>query len=162
MSGHIIAAQCYQEIRWMEQKYIITPMNEASQWCALIVPVVRPGRKRVRTYVDLRKLNKNTVRDKYPLPTLDDILHKLSKSSVFSGHGRRSWFWQFSFDNANSVLNTFIAPVGRFRFKPLPVGITCSYGAECLSWTLGSSVFSVGTKDHIMQGLGNCYSGNVS
>ena len=101
-----------EEIRRMEQEDIFAPMNEASKWCAPIVSVVRPGRKRVRICVDHRKLNKSLVREKYPLPTLDDILHKLSKSRVFSRLDARSGYWQIPLDDASSVLTTFITPVG--------------------------------------------------
>ena len=115
-----------EEIRQVEQEDIIAPMNEVSEWCVPIVPVVRPGRKRVRICVDLRKLNKSIVREKYPLPTLDDILHKLSKSRVFSRLDARSGYWQIPLDDASSMLTTFITPVGRFCFKRLPFGITCA------------------------------------
>ena len=69
-----LLASVIEEIQRMEQEDIIAPMNEASEWCAPIVPVVRPGRKRVRICVDLRILNKSIMREKYPLPTLDDTL----------------------------------------------------------------------------------------
>ena len=35
-------------------------------------------------YVDYRKLNALTEQDAYPLPRIDDILHKVAKARYFS------------------------------------------------------------------------------
>ena len=94
-----------EEIQRMEQEDIIAPINKASEWCPHIVPVVRPGCKRVRICVDLRKLNKSIVHEKYPIPMHDDICHKLSKSRVFSRPDAWSGYWQIPLDDASSVLN---------------------------------------------------------
>ena len=38
----------------------------------------------LRLYVDYRQLNKMTVKNKYPLPMIDDLFNQLKGASVFS------------------------------------------------------------------------------
>ena len=106
----------------MKSEDIIEPVTEATEWCAPIMPVPKAGGKKVRIYVDLSRLNRVIVREKYPSPMVDAILHKLSKSQVFTRLDARSGYWQIPLDEESSLLMTFITPVGRFKFKRLPKG----------------------------------------
>ena len=78
------------ELDNMKSEDIIEPVTEATEWCTPIVPVPKAGGKKVRICVDLIRLNCVLVREKYPLPTVDDVLHKLSKSQVFTCLDARS------------------------------------------------------------------------
>ena len=71
------------ELDNMKSEDIIEPVTETTKWCAPIVPCPKAGGKKVRICVDLRRLNRVLVHEKYPLPMVDDVLHKLSKSQVF-------------------------------------------------------------------------------
>ena len=48
---------------------------------------------KVRTYVDLTKLNESVCRETYPLPKIDSLLGEIGDSTVFfkEDSGRRSW-----------------------------------------------------------------------
>lgn len=48
-----------------------------------MVPVVKPNGK-IRICVDLRKLNEAVKRERYILPTLEDVAPKLAQAKVFS------------------------------------------------------------------------------
>ncbi len=63
-------------------------------------------------------------RERFILPTLDDILPKLAKSTVFSSLDAESGFWQIPLEEHSARLTTFITPQGRYCFKRLPFGIT--------------------------------------
>ena len=108
--------------------------SEDTEWCAPIVPVPKAGGKKVRICVDLPRLNRVLVREKYPLPTVDDVLHKLSKSQVFTRLDARSGYWQIPLDEESSLLTIFITPVGRFKFKRLPFGVSCA--SEIFQWKM--------------------------
>lgn len=107
----------------MENLGIIEIVTEPTEWVAPMVPVVKPSGK-IRICVDLKRLNKSVQREKLILPTLDDILHRLAGSTVFSSLDTASGFWQIPLDEKNARLTTFITPLGRFCFKRLPFGIT--------------------------------------
>lgn len=63
-------------------------------------------------------------RERFILPTLEDVAPKLSGATVFSTLDASSGFWQIPLDPSCKKLTTFITPVGRFCFKSLPFGIT--------------------------------------
>lgn len=88
-----------------------------------MVPVVKPSGK-IRMCVDLKRLNESVQREKFTLPTLDDILHRLAGITVFSSLDVVSGFWQIPLDEKSARLTPFITHLGRFCFKRLPFGIT--------------------------------------
>nr|KAG5709770.1 hypothetical protein BaRGS_032594 [Batillaria attramentaria] len=66
------------ELQKMESKGIIEHVTKPTDWCSPIVPVMKNGT--VRICADLKKLNAAVKRERYMLPTLEDLLHKLSGS----------------------------------------------------------------------------------
>ena len=48
----------------------------------------------LRLCVDYRQLNKMTVKNKYPLPRIDDLFNQLKGASVFSKIDLRSGYHQ--------------------------------------------------------------------
>ena len=111
------------ELRRMEKEVVIVKVEEPTEWCSPIV-VVPKKTGQVRICVDLKELNKCVKREQFLIPTIDDILPKLSGAEVFSSLDASSGYWQIPLDDESSKLTTFITPAGRFCFKRLPFGIT--------------------------------------
>ena len=111
------------ELRRMKNENVIQEITEATEWCAGIVPVLKPNGK-VRICVDLKKLNQAVRRERYVIPTVDDILHQLQGSSVFSKLDADSGFWQIPLDPESAKLTCFMTHIGRFHFTRLPFGIS--------------------------------------
>ena len=88
-----------------------------------MVPAVKPSGE-IRICVNLKKLNQAVKRERYIIPTVDDVIHQLRGSSVFSKLDAASGFWQIPLDLTTAKLTTFITPFGRFFFKRLPFGIS--------------------------------------
>ena len=65
---------------WLEQG-VIEPST--SPWASPLVPVKKKD-GRTRWVTDLRELNKQTVKDSYPLTNIQEILHSLKGATVFS------------------------------------------------------------------------------
>lgn len=112
-----------QELKRMLSLGIISEVTEPTEWCAPMVPVVKKNGS-VRICVDLKRLNQAVKRERFILPTLEDIAPKLSGASVFSTLDASSGFWQIPLDSSCVKLTTFITPVGRFCFNRLPFGVT--------------------------------------
>lgn len=112
-----------KELERMESAGVIRKITEATEWCAPMVPVVKPN-KSIRICVDLKRLNTSILRERYILPTIDDILPQLQGATVFSTLDAASGFWAVPLDNTSQKLTTFITPYGRYCFKRLPFGIS--------------------------------------
>ena len=113
-----------KELKRMLNLGIIEEVTEPTDWCAPMVPAPKRNKDEVRVCVDLKRLNKGVKRERYILPTLDDITPKLAGAKVFSTLDASSGFWQIPLDPSCQKLTTFITPMGRFCFKRLPFGIT--------------------------------------
>lgn len=111
-----------QELQKTEEKQIIVPVVEPTQWCALVVVVSKPFNQ-VRICVDLTHLNKNIRREFYPISTLDYLLGQLKTATVFNKLNASGGYWQTRLAEESSFLTTFITAFGRFRFKKLCFGI---------------------------------------
>ena len=78
----------------------------------------------IRICVDLKPLNKNVQRQVFPLPTVDEVLSKLSGAKLFSKLDANSGFFQIPLAPSSRPLTTFITPFGRYHFNKLPFGLT--------------------------------------
>ncbi len=111
------------ELQRMEEQAVVERVTQPTDWCAPMVPVMKPNGT-VRICVGLNKLNDNIKRERYILPTTDEILAKLAGANIFTSLDAASGFWQIPLCNESSLLTTFITPVGRYCFKRLPFGIS--------------------------------------
>jgi len=78
----------------------------------------------LRMCVDYRALNKITVRDRYPLPRIDDLLDKLHGCTVFSSLDLQSGYHQIRISDEDKPKTAMVTPFGQFQFKVLCFGLT--------------------------------------
>ena len=72
----------------------------------------------------MKKLNEAVKRERYVLPSLDDIALSLQGLKVFSKLDAASGFWEIPLHTESSKLTTFITRFGRFCFQGLPFEIS--------------------------------------
>ena len=68
----------------MEKMKVIKKVEEPTDWVNAMVVVEKPHTKKLRICLDPRQLNKAILREHYQLPTLEDILTRLTGAKVFS------------------------------------------------------------------------------
>ncbi|GJZ08029.1 hypothetical protein Tco_0542312 [Tanacetum coccineum] len=74
--------------------------------------------------INYRKLNKLTVKNRYPLPRIDHLFDQLQGSSVYSKIDLRSGYHQLRIKEEDILITTFRTWYGHFEFQVMPFGLT--------------------------------------
>ncbi|GJV84533.1 putative reverse transcriptase domain-containing protein [Tanacetum coccineum] len=74
--------------------------------------------------IDYRELNKLIVKNRYPLPRIDDLFDQLQGSSVYSKIDLRSGYHQLRFRDEDILKNTFRTRYGHYKFQVMSFGLT--------------------------------------
>ena len=73
--------------------------------------------------IDYRKLNDNTIEDKYPLPRMDDILENLGKCSYFRTLHLAQGFHQIPVHKDSIEKTAFTVENGHYEYVRMPFGL---------------------------------------
>ena len=76
-------------------------------------------------WIDPRDLNRAIKGPRYQMPTVDEVLPKLSRAKIFTVLDAKDGFHKVKLDNESSFLTTFWTPFGRHRHLCMPQGISC-------------------------------------
>mmetsp|Transcript_71211 Transcript_71211/g.148592 ORF Transcript_71211/g.148592 Transcript_71211/m.148592 type:complete len:951 (+) Transcript_71211:1853-4705(+) len=77
-----------------------------------------------RMCVDYRALNRNTVRDKFPLPHHEDLFDELKDSKWFSKIDLLWGYWHIPIDPEDKPKTAFVTQWGLFQWAVLPFGLS--------------------------------------
>jgi len=93
-----------EKIAELEKKGIIQKATDPTDWISSMVIASKPGKLRI--CLDPHNLNKAIQRPKYQMPTLEEILPKLSKAKVFTTLDAKDGFYQIGLDEESSKKTT--------------------------------------------------------
>lgn len=94
-----------------------------SDYGAPVLFVKKPESNALRLCVDYRGLNEITVKDRYPLPLISDILQQASQAKVFSKVDLMGAYNLLRIREGDEKYTAFRTKFGHFEYRVLPFGL---------------------------------------
>ncbi|GJZ31900.1 putative reverse transcriptase domain-containing protein [Tanacetum coccineum] len=110
-----------EQLKELSDKGFIRPSS--SPWGAPVLFVKKKDGS-FRMCIDYRELNKLTVKNRYPLPRIDDLFDQLQGSSVYSKIDLRSGYHQLRVREGDIPKTAFRTRYGHYEFQVMPFGLT--------------------------------------
>ena len=94
-------------------------------WVSPVVVAPKPSGD-IRLCVDMWRANEAIIRERLPIPTIDEVLESLNGSGVFSKLDLRWGFHQIELDPESRDITAFATHDGIFRYKRLSFGVNAA------------------------------------
>ena len=89
------------------------------------MPVPKKNGK-LRSVIDYRKLNEQTIKSRWPIPSMEEILDTLQGSAYFTTKDMSWGFFQLPKEPKSQNYTAFNTLIGSFKWLRMPMGLTGS------------------------------------
>ncbi|GJX46935.1 putative reverse transcriptase domain-containing protein [Tanacetum coccineum] len=110
-----------EQLQELSDKGFIRPSS--SPWGAPVLFVKKKDGS-FRMCIDYQELNKLTVKNRYPLPRIDDLFDQLQGSNIYSKIDLRSGYHQLRVRERDIPKTAFQTRYGHYEFQVMPFGLT--------------------------------------
>lgn len=104
---------------WLRDEIIRPSISEY----ASPITLVKKKNNELRLCVDYRQVNKKIIKDRYPLPLIDDQLGRLQDSVLFSVLDLKDGFFHVPISEDSCKYTAFIIPDEHYEFLRAPFGL---------------------------------------
>nr|GFB12474.1 hypothetical protein [Tanacetum cinerariifolium] len=127
-----------EQLKELSNKGFIRPSS--SPWGASVLFVKKKDGS-FKMCIDYQELNKLTVKNRYPLPRIDDLFDQLQGYSVYSKIDLRSGYHQLRVREDDIPKTAFRTRYGHYEFQVMPFGLTNAPAVfmDLMNWVPGAA-----------------------
>ena len=111
-----------EKLRELEDMDVIQKVDGPTKWVNPLVTVEKPNGD-IRVCLDMREANKTIVRERQPIPTVEETVQEMGGMNVFTKLDLNMAFHQLELHPQSRYITTFAAPNGLYRYKRLVFGL---------------------------------------
>ncbi|MCO5552828.1 hypothetical protein L7F22_006345 [Adiantum nelumboides] len=110
-----------RQVNELVEKGMVRPSS--SPFCSLVL-LVQKKDGTYRMCVNYRVLNKITIKNRFPVPRIEDLFDKLRGSTYFSRIDLKSGYHQIRIVDEDIVKTAFCTTFGLYEYLVMPFGLT--------------------------------------
>lgn len=88
------------------------------------IVIVKKKNGEERICVDYRRLNAKTIKDRFPMPNIEENLQRLAGNRFFTVLDLASGYYQIPVCETSRKYTSFVTPDGQFEFNRMPFGLS--------------------------------------
>ena len=111
-----------KKMKELENLDVIEKVNGPTQWVNPLVTVEKPNGD-VRVCLGMQEANKAIIRERQPIPTVEETVQEMGEMKVFTKLDLNMAFHQVELHPESRDITTFAAPNGLYRYKRLVFGL---------------------------------------
>lgn len=104
---------------WL-RKGIIKP-SKSDFACPTVLAHKKDGTYRV--CIDFRRINKKIIKERFPLPLIEDQIDRLKEAKIFTSLDLKNGFLHVDVHKDSQKYTSFVTPQGQFEFMKMPFGL---------------------------------------
>lgn len=115
---HNLYKKTKEEIkRLLEQKIIRRSNSSITSPC---FPILKKN-DQIRLVTDFRILNSCTIKERFPIPDMNDLLKQIAGSKIFTLIDLNQGFYQIPLNEKDKYKTSFILPWGQYEYNFCPL-----------------------------------------